>query len=215
LSAGGIIPACAPYALPPFADLVLSGPPDLTLAATPPAIDGDIVAARAGDDAAFARLYDRHVDALFAFCVSLTGHRQSATELVQDSFVRAWQALDTFRGDATFASWLMRIAVNSMLADRRATRRRSLRVAIDADLRQADGERAPLDDAAPAADPALHLDLSGAIARLPAGARAVFMLHDVSGYTHVEIAQSLGIAEGTSKAHLFRARRLLRGMLDR
>jgi RNA polymerase sigma-70 factor (ECF subfamily) len=169
------------------------------------------------------------VNALFAFCLGLTGSRQAARELVQDTFVRAWEALATFRGDSAFATWLHRIAVNVMLADRRSARRRLLRVAIEADLAAGDSQAAApgaighgigSDTAICAASDtashtALRLDLEAAIARLPAGARAVFVLHDVGGYAHLEIAAALGIAEGTSRAHLFRARRLLRGMLDR
>lgn len=179
-----------------------------------PAAD-DLRAAREGDAEAFARLYDAHVHPLFAFCLGLTGNRQAATELVQDAFVRAWEALSGFRGDSSFGTWLHRIAVNLMLTDARSFRRRALRVAIEADL-GGDGTSSPLENvqAAPS-DSALRLDIAQAVSRLPAGARAVFVLHDIAGYPHADIARQLGIAEGTCKAHLFRARRLLRGMLDR
>lgn len=182
-------------------------------------IDGqaadDLRAAREGDADAFARLYEAHVNPLFAFCLGLTGNRQEATELVQDAFVRAWEALAGFRGDSSFGTWLHRIAVNLMLTDARSFRRRALRVAIEADL-DGDGTSSPLDNvSAPPSDAALRLDIAQAVSRLPAGARAVFVLHDIAGYPHAEIAKQLGIAEGTCKAHLFRARRLLRGMLDR
>ena len=182
-------------------------------------IDGsagdDLRAAREGDADAFARLYDAHVQPLFAFCLGLTSDRQAATELVQDAFVRAWEALPGFRGESSFGTWLHRIAVNLMLTDARSFRRRTLRVAIEADL-GGDGTTSPLDDVAMAPpDAALRMDISDAVSRLPAGARAVFVMHDIAGYPHAEIAKHLGIAEGTCKAHLFRARRLLRGMLDR
>jgi RNA polymerase sigma-70 factor (ECF subfamily) len=179
-----------------------------------PAAD-DVRAAREGDTEAFTRLYESHVAPLFALCVGLTGDRQAATELVQDSFVRAWEALSGFRGDSSFGTWLHRIAVNLMLTDARSFRRRALRVAIEADL-GGDGTSSPLENvqAAPS-DSALRLDIAQAVSRLPAGARAVFVLHDIAGYPHADIARQLGIAEGTCKAHLFRARRLLRGMLDR
>lgn len=132
--------------------------------------------------------------------------------------MRAWERLRTFRGECSFSSWLHRIAVNAMLESHRKHRRRSLRVAIDADLaspQQSTASPRSADAAAVGTDLELTMDLESAIARLPAGARAVFVLHDVGGYAHAEIAEQLGIAEGTSKAHLFRARRLLRGMLDR
>ncbi len=145
----------------------------------------------------------------------MSGDRVAAADLVQDTFVRAWEGLGTFRGDCSFSTWLHRIAVNVMLMSDRSRRRRSLRVAIEADLASPDDGGAIADGAASTTDVALSIDLEQAIARLPAGARAVFVLHDIGGYAHAEIGEQLGIAEGTSKAHLFRARRLLRGMLDR
>lgn len=147
--------------------------------------------------------------------MTLTGDRQDASELVQDTFVRAWEALSTFRGESAFGTWLHRIAVNLLLAEARAARRRALRVAIEADLSGTDNAPPLERSAVPPADHQTRLDLAHAIQRLPPGARAVFLLYDVAGYTHAEIAEELGVAEGTCKAHLFRARRLLRGMLDR
>jgi RNA polymerase sigma-70 factor (ECF subfamily) len=173
-------------------------------------------AAQAGDSAAFATLYDLHAPRVYALCVGITGNRVEAGERVQDTFVRAWQHLGSFRGECSFATWLHRVATNVVFEHDRAQRRRTLRVAIDADLADESRETNGASQAAAhTGDVALSLDLEQAIARLPAGARAVFVLHDVSGYAHAEIAQQLGIAEGTSKAHLFRARRLLRQMLDR
>lgn len=145
----------------------------------------------------------------------MSGDRVQAADLVQDTFVRAWEGLGSFRGDCSFATWLHRIAVNVMLMSDRSRRRRSLRVAIEADLASPDDGDTVVDGAASTTDVALSVDLEQAIARLPAGARAVFVLHDIGGYAHAEIGEQLGIAEGTSKAHLFRARRLLRGMLER
>lgn len=152
---------------------------------------------------------------LFAFCVTLTGDRQLAEELVQDAFVRAWEGVASFRGESAFGTWLHRIAVNAFLAESRAARRRALRVAIDADLGSLDDVSSVMDGPAPMPDHAARLDLAQAIATLPTGARTVFLLYDVAGYTHAEIGERLGLAEGTCKAHLFRARRLLRGMLHR
>lgn len=178
-------------------------------------------AAQAGDAQAFASLYDAHAARLFAVCVGLTGDRAAAAELVQDAFVRAWEKLDTFRGDCAFGTWLHRVAVNCLLGEARARRRRLARVASEGDLDRSDdtgtGQGLGALEAAGGAgeDVGLRLDLERAIARLPDGARAVFVLYDMAGFTHAEIATHLGIAEGTSKAHLFRARRLLRGMLDR
>ena len=177
-------------------------------------IDPTILAAQCGDQAAFASLYDVHAARVFALCLGLAGDRTTAAELVQDVFVRVWEKLGSFRGDCAFSTWLHRVAVNTALESERKGRRRSLRVLIAADLRLE--RHAPAPDApAPSTDAGLSMDLEDAISRLPQGARAVFVLHDVEGYQHAEIGERLGIAEGTSKAHLFRARRLLREMLDR
>ena len=178
-------------------------------------IDSTVLAAQRGDDDAFAALYDAHATRVYALCLGLAGDRATATELVQDVFVRVWEKLDSFRGECAFCTWLHRVAVNVALESERKGRRRSLRVQIAADLRLVNGtadERTP-DAAATATYQGLVLDLERAIARLSPGARAVFVLHDVEGFQHAEIAERLGIAEGTSKAHLFRARRLLREML--
>jgi RNA polymerase sigma-70 factor, ECF subfamily len=178
--------------------------------------DITVEAAKRGDELAFAALYDAYAPRVFALCVGLAGDRQAAADLVQDVFVRAWEGLTSFRGESAFSSWLHRIAVNVVLESARSSGRRSLRVMIAADLQgTSDDKPTELDGPAPQRDSALAMDLESAITRLPDGARAVFVLHDVEGYQHAEIAERLGIAEGTSRAHLFRARRLLREMLDR
>lgn len=192
----------------------LTAPPDRPRIHVTHPILTDVRAAQAGDVEAFARLYDHHVQALFAVCLGLTGNRTEAADLVQDTFVQAWRALPAFRGDSAFATWLHRIAVNCMLSGARTARRRAMRVAIEADLDR-DGAHSGAEAVSTDSDPQLRLDIRDAVSRLPAGARAVFVMHDLGGYTHAEIATHLGIAEGTSKAHLFRARRLLRGMLER
>ncbi len=175
-------------------------------------IDLMVRAAQRGDATAFAALYDAHAPRVHALCLALAGDRVAAAELVQDVFVRAWERLGSYRGECAFATWLHRVAVNTVLAQARASRRRALRVAIAADLATGDDSPAP-DAAALADDPLLRLDLEAALLRLPAGARTILVLHDIEGYRHAEIAAQLGIAEGTSKAQLFRARRLLRGWL--
>ncbi|MES3033383.1 MAG: RNA polymerase sigma factor [Gemmatimonadota bacterium] len=179
-------------------------------------IDPTVAAAQRGDEGAFAALYDAHATPIYALCLGLAGDRTAAAELVQDVFVRAWEKLATFRGESAFGTWLHRLAVNVALESVRRGQRRSLRVQIAADLRLDDGKDAntPFDAAAPSVEPGVAMDLERAIARLSAGMRAVFVLHDVEGYQHAEIGERLGIAEGTSKAHLFRARRLLREMLS-
>ena len=163
--------------------------------------------AQQGDAAAFEELYRTHAGRIHALCLRLEGDRARAEELTQDVFVRAWERLATFRGESAFGTWLHRLAVNVVLADRRSLWRRGRRLLFTDD--PAAFER-PGD--AVAGSPG---DLEGAIAALPRGARSVFVLHDVEGYTHEEIARLSGIAEGTSKAQLFRARRLLREALNR
>lgn len=169
--------------------------------------------AQAGDESAFTRLYVTHAPRLLAVCRGLTGDAAMGEELLQDTFVRAWRNLPRFRGESAFGTWLHRIAVNLLFNDVRSAKRRALRVAIEADLSHANDGPAAVDAVVPAPDDALRMDLPAMIRRLPAGARAVFVLYDIGGYSHGEIAERLGIAEGTSKAHLFRARRLLREML--
>lgn len=163
--------------------------------------------AQQGDAAAFEELYRTHAGRIHALCLRLEGDQARAEELTQDVFVRAWQRLPTFRGESAFGTWLHRLAVNVVLADRRTLWRRGRRLLFTDDPAafERPGEAAPGNTG----------DLEGAIAALPRGARAVFVLHDVEGYTHEEIARLSGIAAGTSKAQLFRARRLLREALDR
>ncbi len=165
--------------------------------------------AQQGDRAAFEALYRAHAGRVYALCLRLTADAAQAEERTQDAFVRAWERLATFRGESAFSSWLYRLTVNEVLLGRRAERRREQRVVTTDD--PAALER--LRDAT--AGPGNALDLERAVAALPPGAREVFVLHDVEGYRHEEIAELTGIAVGTSKAQLFRARRLLREALNR
>ena len=162
--------------------------------------------AQTGDTSAFERLYRREVGRVYALCLRMTCDRTDAEMLTQDTFVRAWELLGSFRGDSAFSTWLYRIAVNVVMGHLRTTRRRSSRFEAEDDLEQFEIRQ----DAPEAA-----MDLEKAIAHLPPQARAVVLLHDVEGYTHDEIGDLLGIATGTSKAHLHRARHLLREMLKR
>jgi RNA polymerase sigma-70 factor (ECF subfamily) len=164
--------------------------------------------AQRGDDDAFGALYRTHVGRVHALCLRLSGDTEAAGELTQDVFVRAWEALPSFRGESAFGSWLHRLAMNVFLGKRRASSRRERRVF-------ATEEPALLERPVERPQPGARLDLEQAIAGLPRGARMVFVLHDVEGYQHGEIARMTGIAEGTSKAQLFRARRLLREALAR
>lgn len=166
------------------------------------------VAARAatGDARAFERLYRAHAARVHSLARRML-RDDEADEATQDVFVRAWQKLGTFRGQAAFGTWLHRLAVNVLLS-RRATR--GLR-----ERRQAD-DAAPLEHAAgPPATPELRLDVDDALARLPDGMRRVLVLHDIEGFRHEEIAAALGIAVGTSKSQLHRARMAMRSLLER
>jgi RNA polymerase sigma-70 factor (ECF subfamily) len=171
--------------------------------------------AQQGDQAAFAALYREHVGHVYALCLRLTADPARAEELTQDAFVRAWERLASFRGESAFSSWLYRLTVNVVWLGLRATRRRVARVFTTDDpaTLERPGE-SPGEVRGPGAL-GLSLDLERAIAALPPGAREVFVLHEVEGYRHEEIAELTGIAVGTSKAQLFRARRLLREALRR
>ncbi|MFN2422086.1 MAG: RNA polymerase sigma factor [Gemmatimonadota bacterium] len=160
--------------------------------------------ARTGDRAAFEALYRAHVGRVYAVCLRLSGDRVRAEELTQDAFVLAWRRLASFRSESAFGSWLYRIAVNAALGERRATGRREQRV-----LPFADPPHGRVDPG----DAATGIDLERAIAGLPVKARSVYVLHDIEGYRHEEIATMTGVAVGTSKAQLHRARRLLREAL--
>jgi RNA polymerase sigma-70 factor, ECF subfamily len=162
--------------------------------------------AQAGDLVAFERLYRENERKVFGLCFRLSSDPALAEELTQEVFVRAWRKLSSFRGESAFSSWLYPLTVNVALSERRSRRRRDARIVATED--PASLERAPRSPA-----PEAGFDLEKAMAALPPGARAVFVLHDVEGRTHEEIAQLLGLAPGTSKAQLHRARRLLREAL--
>jgi len=165
--------------------------------------------AQAGDLNAFEAVYREHSGRTYALCLRLVGgDTNDATELMQDVFVRAWRRLDTYRGESAFSSWLHRLAVNTMLENARSDGRRTARV-----LPMDDTSR--LSGAARSSGIELRLDMETAVASLPKGARLAFVLHDVEGYQHQEIAAQLGVTVGTVKAQLHRARRLLRERLER
>jgi RNA polymerase sigma-70 factor (ECF subfamily) len=152
--------------------------------------------ARKGDRRAFEQLYRSHVGQVYGLCLRMTGQPAEAEDCAQEAFIQAWSKLAQFRGDAAFGTWLHRIAVNAVLARRRRSR-------------PEDPLDAAAEPAAPAGSPADQSDLEAAVAALPEGARHVFVLLAVYGYTHEEAGTMLGIAAGTCKAQLHRARRLL------
>jgi RNA polymerase sigma-70 factor (ECF subfamily) len=162
--------------------------------------------ARTGDQVAFRALYDANVDRIYRLAYRMAGDDALARDFTQDAFLRAWQRLDQFRGDAAFSTWLHAIAVS---------------VALNG-LRRADRHRKrerPLEDAAQLGpgrarvEPDVRTRLEEAVDDLPEMYRTVFLMHDLEGYSHAEIAQTLDVAEGTSKARLHRARAKLRTSL--
>jgi RNA polymerase sigma-70 factor (ECF subfamily) len=174
----------------------------------------DAALAAGGDRRAFERLYRSHVDRVFSLCARMCGNREHAEELTQDVFVRAWDKLPQFRGDSAFGTWIHRVAVNVVLNDRKTAGRERSRAAPDQLGDEQDDPEAQFGgrEAPRHAD---RMDIEAAIAKLPPGARRVFVLHDVEGYKHEEIAEMLGVTSGGTKAQLHRARMLLREALER
>lgn len=161
----------------------------------------DVALAAAGDVSAFERVYATHLPKVHSLVRRMTAGRD-AEELTQDVFVRVWQKLGSFRGDSAFGTWLHRLAVNVVIERFRSdtTRRQRLH----------DGEDIFETIAAPSRSRDLLMDFETAMTKLPDGAREIFVLHDVEGYKHHEIATLLEISAGTSKAQLHRARMMLR-----
>src|SRR5215207_3126905 len=182
--------------------------------ATPSSDDTAALVALAarGDVSAFEQLYQRSSGRVYAVCIRMTGDAQRARELTHDAFVRAWERLSTFRGEAAFETWMHRIAVNLVLGAERAERRRRARVVSSED--EPDSERVAA-FGSPAPDVETRVDLERAIAALPPRAREVFVLHDVEGYKHDEIADRLDLQSSSVRAQLHRARKLIMGMLNR
>lgn len=187
-------------AAPMVDGLAVDEPEDLTLARQ----------AAAGDARAFERLYRMHVDRIYGLCCRLcNGDTARAEQSVQDAFVRAWEKLGSFRGESRFGTWLHRLTVNVVLGEHRLLRRW---VSFDdngGDEAGAEGAERPHHE-----DTGTRMDLERALSKLPRGARTVLVLHDIEGYQHEEIAQLTGIAVGTSKAQLHRARRLMKEWLQ-
>jgi len=166
----------------------------------------DVALAAGGDVRAFERLYGAHSARIFNLARRMTTN-ESAVDLTQDIFIRAWQKLGTFRGESAFGTWLHRLAVNVILARRAALRTEQSRLS---------DEEGALDGVPARPGRAeLGMDFERAVEHLPEGAKTVFVLYDVEGYQHEEIATMLGISSGTSKAQLHRARMILRRYLTR
>jgi RNA polymerase sigma-70 factor, ECF subfamily len=159
-----------------------------------------VLRAQRADAKAFESLYRLHVDKVYGLCLRMTGNVAEAEDCTQEAFIQAWNKLDKFRGDSAFSTWMHRIAVNAVLGRMRKSKRERDRIQLAAEE--------VLSPASINDDGELR-DLSDAVNRLPEGARHVFVLYGVYGYSHEEAGNMLGIAAGTSKAQLHRARRLL------
>jgi len=162
--------------------------------------------ARNGDPAAFRMIYDSHLERVHAICMRMSPDRQRAAELTHDVFVRVWEKLGTFRSESSLGTWIHRLAVNLVLMEARTGGRRERRV-------EAVGDVESLSPAAPEDMIGERLDLEAAVARLPEGARQVFVLREIEGYDYSEISTVMGITEGTARSQLYRARQLLMPML--
>ena len=167
----------------------------------------------AGDLRAFESLYRRHGGRAYAIALRLTGNPDRSEEIVQDVFLQVWKRLGSFEGRSRFSTWLHRLTVNRSLDTLRGDLPRNRRE--QAAGSPADWESGGAGSIRVGPAPGAPWDLERAITSLPPGARAVFVLHDVEGYRHEEIAEMTGTTAGTTKAQLHRARRLLREQLSR
>ncbi len=168
----------------------------------------DLVArCRAGDVGAFETLYRQHSARIYSLTVRMAGSPEEGEDLLQEIFLQAYRKLGSFKGDAAIGTWLYRLALNHCLDFVRSRRARMDRMTATLDDEGAIEPHAVRDT------PVERMDLERAIARLPPGCREVFVLHDVEGFDHKEVARMLGIAEGTSKSQVFKARGKLRALL--
>ncbi len=171
--------------------------------------------AQAGDAAAFERLYQLHKGRVYSLCLRMVGNPAGAEDLTQEAFLQLFRKIQTFRGESAFSTWLHRLAVNVVLMQlrRKVLPQVSLEETVETDEPGEEVKREPGKE-----DPSLvgaldRVALEDAIEQLPAGYRAVFVLHDVEGYEHNEIAQMLGCSIGNSKSQLHKARLRLRALL--
>jgi RNA polymerase sigma-70 factor (ECF subfamily) len=169
----------------------------------------DLVArCQAGDVDAFAEVYARYASRIYSLATRMSGSPQTGEDLLQEIFLQAYRKIGGFKGDAALGTWLYRLALNHCL-DFVRSRHAKMDKVTDA----IDAEGYPAPPRAPRDMPVERLDLERALQQLPEGCREVFVLHDVEGYEHKEIAAMLGIAEGTSKSQVFKARMKLRALL--
>jgi RNA polymerase sigma-70 factor, ECF subfamily len=164
---------------------------------------------RSGDLAAFEELYRAHAGKLFSVACRMVGNAADAEDLLQEIFLSAHRKLEGFRGDSALGTWLYRLATNHCLDHLRSRSARMNQVtdALDDEPGQVAGSRSLAEQTI------TRMDLERALARLPEGCRAAFVLHDVQGLEHREVGEVLGVAEGTSKSQVHKARQRLRALL--
>ncbi|MCU0633234.1 MAG: sigma-70 family RNA polymerase sigma factor [Gemmatimonadaceae bacterium] len=172
-----------------------------------------VAAVRAGDGQAERLFYDRHVERVYRLAFRIAGRADLAEDFTQETFIRAFERLGSFRGEAALSTWLHRIALSVSYNGLRARVRVDQSESLEELVRTDDVTELSTMIAPAGAEPDLKERLRAAIDALPAGCKAVFLMHDVEGFTHEEIGATLGVAAGTSKAQLFRAREKLRAML--
>lgn len=160
-----------------------------------------------GDAGAYERVYRQFVGRVYATCLRMLANQEWAEQVTQDVFVQAWERIASFRADGSFAGWLHRLTVNTVLLALRTRKRRRQWIQTTTDMLR-------YDRTARQAPEGSRLDLEAAIATLPEKARLVFVLYTIEGYKHEEIANVLQVTVGTTKAQLHRARKLLRTRLD-
>jgi RNA polymerase sigma-70 factor (ECF subfamily) len=167
---------------------------------------------RAGDANAFEELYRQHARRLYSLAVRMIGSADDAEDLLQEVFLQAHRKLGGFRGESTLGTWLYRLTMNHCLDHLRGRQAKMSRATESLDEEGAVEPVAP----APVLPPAIsRMDLERAIDLLPPGSKAAFLLHDVQGFEHREIAEILGVSEGTSKSQVHKARMKLRTLLNR
>jgi len=171
--------------------------------------DAELVArCRTGDVGAFEALYRQHAPRLYSLASRMAGSVDEGEDLLQEIFLQAYRKLGSFKGDAALGTWLYRLAINHCLDFVRSRQAKNTKLTGTLD------DESSFEPAAPRDTPIARLDLERAIASLPEGCRAAFVLHDVEGFDHREVGHMLGIAEGTSKSQVFKARMKLRAMLS-
>jgi RNA polymerase sigma-70 factor (ECF subfamily) len=159
---------------------------------------------RGGDTEAFEALYRRHAARLYGLASRMAGSLDEGEDLLQEIFLQAYRKLGTFKGESTVGTWLYRLAINHCLDFVRS------RHAKNAKVTESLAEDLAMEPVSARESPIVRLDLERAIASLPDGCREAFVLHDVEGFEHREVGEILGIAEGTSKSQVFKARMKLR-----